>query len=308
MKQRIKILEKNIDLFYKRLESCDLCPRDCKVNRLKGKKGYCGVTDKIKVYTHFLHQGEEPGITAKSGSGTIFFSGCSLKCIYCQNYKFSHFTDSSHNIDVDQLAAIMLELQESGAANINLVTPTHFLPFIVEGLFKASVEGLNIPIVYNTSGYEKPQIIEFVSKIVDVYLTDMKYFSQEISKEYSSAKNYPEYNQKSILTMYKTHKQVKWDDHLLEKGLVIRHLILPNYVQDTLDILSWIAKNTGKALLSLMSQYQPYFKAKQYLQLNRPIKVKEYDKVIAFLQELNLDGWVQDLETKESLAGVHFKK
>ncbi|MBU0896601.1 MAG: radical SAM protein [Candidatus Omnitrophica bacterium] len=305
LKNRIKLIEERVEFLYGRLEKCDICPRNCKVNRLKGKKGYCGAGRDLVVYTAFLHQGEEPVITGKNGSGTIFFSGCNLKCSYCQNYKFSHFLIGKV-VDDAGLAKIMLNLQAKGAENINLVTPTHFLPQILKALVTALKEGLKIPIVYNTSGYEKREIIAQIKGIIDIYLTDFKYNAQLTAQTYSNAPDYPIICQESVKEMY-SHNLPLWDGDLLKKGLIIRHLAIPGHTNESKSILSWVKENTPKALISVMSQYQPYFKAVNYPKINRVLKLSEYRQIKSFSEDLELQGWVQDLIPEEKLAGVHFK-
>jgi len=304
--EKIKLLEKKSKKLVQRLKKCDICPRNCNINRLENNTGYCQAGKDIIVYSAFLHRGEEPVISANAGSGTIFFSGCNLKCIYCQNYKFSHSQDGEVLSSAD-LSRVMLDLQSKDAENINLVTPSHYLPQILEALLIATKKGLDIPIVYNCSGYEKPEIIAELDGIIDIYLSDLKYLSTEPAKRYSKASNYPIFAQKSLLQM---HRQVKplMDQNTLKKGLIIRHLVLPGYIQESKAILLWIKKNTPKALVSVMFQYQPYFKAYTYPEINRSINQSEYNQIKEFVEELRLEGWVQDLNPREDLAGVHFKK
>ena len=303
--KKIKLLEKKADSLYQRLENCDLCPRNCQVNRLKGKKGYCGLDKDILVYTAFLHKGEEPVISGNKGSGTIFFSGCNLKCCYCQNYKFSHQMKGKQIKEPD-LAKIMLKLQEKGAHNINLVTPTHLLPQILKSLLIAYQDGLKLPIVYNTSGYEKSDILENAGDITDIYLADIRYITGTLAKKYSQAQDYPEFNSSAIETMYKQKTIRINDEGLMQQGLIIRHLVLPGNIKESKKILSWIKQNTPDALLSLMFQYQPYFKAVDFPQINRRISQTEYEELKSFTEGLELDGWIQDFKPQEDLAGIYF--
>ncbi|NQT28781.1 MAG: radical SAM protein [Candidatus Omnitrophica bacterium] len=304
--KKIKLATKTAGSLKKRLSSCAICPRNCKINRLRGEKGYCGTDKDMMVYSAFAHHGEEPEISGQGGSGTIFFSGCNLKCIYCQNYKFSHIVAGKKVSGID-LAKIMLDLQEKGAHNINLVTPTHFLPQILDTLSLAFKGGLNIPIVYNTSGYEKKEIIKCLEGIVDIYLTDLKYMDSSLAKQYSKAPEYPVFASRSLLEMARQVAVSLTSEGLLKKGVVIRHLVLPNYIDESKKLLSWIKKNTPKVLVSVMFQYQPYFKAHLHSQINRPINYREYIEIKNFVEELGLKGWVQDLNTKEGLAGPYFK-
>ncbi|UCD15587.1 MAG: radical SAM protein [Candidatus Omnitrophota bacterium] len=305
LEYKIKLLEKNLDAFYRRLEKCDICPRECGINRLRQGRGYCGAGKDLVVYTAFLHKGEEPAISGEAGSGTIFFSGCNLKCIYCQNYKFSHSLKGK-KITERQLADIMLKLQRRGAHNVNLVTPTHYLPQIMKALLIAFKEGLAVPIVYNSSGYEKKEVIDKCSDIIDIYLMDIKYMVASLSKRYSHAENYPLFNQKVIKTLCNSKSSV-WEGRLLKKGLIIRHLVLPGHFEETIRVLSWVKENAPGAILSLMFQYQPYFKAASYPRINRRVNVSEFKQIKDFLEDSELEGWVQDLNSREKLAGPHFK-
>jgi putative pyruvate formate lyase activating enzyme len=304
MKSKIKLIEKVTDSLYNRLRKCDLCPRNCGVNRLKGQAGYCGAGKDMIIYTTFLHQGEEPGVSKDKGSGTIFFSGCNLKCVYCQNYKFSHHFQGKLVSEVE-LAKIMVDLQAKGACNINLVTPTHYIAQILQSLKLAFQSGLSLPIVYNTSGYEKKEVIEQLEGIVDIYLADLKYASGEPANRYSNAPNYPVFAPKSLRMMARQVRPL-WAQDCLKKGLIIRHLVLPGHINESKKILGWIKQNTPQALISVMFQYQPYFKAKQYPQISRKINSCEYQEIKEFVEELGLEGWVQDFSPNEELAGINF--
>jgi len=299
MKNKIKWIEERLERIYKRLEKCDLCPRECGVNRLKGEKGFCGVGEEIVIYTAFIHKGEEPPIVGKKGSGTIFFSGCNLKCVYCQNYKFSHLL-AGKIVSPQELAELILTLQDKGAENINLVTPTHFLPQILKSLLLAFKKGFNLPIVYNTSGYEKKENIEELKEIIDIYLPDMKYFNKQLAYKYSYAEDYPFFAKRAIKEMYRQKGK-----ELNHPCLIIRHLVLPGHTEDTKNILLWINNNLSKSYVSVMFQYHPYFKAGNY-SINRKVTQEEYKEILEFLGRLNLQGWTQKLETHQELAGVYF--
>ena len=303
--EKIQLVKTTANALAKRLHNCDICPRNCKVNRLKGEKGYCGANKDMVVYSAFLHHGEEPGISGEGGSGTIFFSGCNLKCIYCQNYKFSHSVIGKKISGVN-LAKIMLNLQKEGAHNINLVTPTHFLPQILDTLAIAFEDGLNIPIVYNTSGYEKKEVIKHLAGVIDIYLTDLKYMETSLANQYSKAPKYPTFASRSLLEMVRQVKPVM-SEKLLKKGVVIRHLVLPNHINESKKLLSWIKKNTPEVLVSVMFQYQPYLRAYLYPQINRSIDYQEYFEIKKFVEELELGGWVQDHNPKEDMAGPYFE-
>jgi len=303
--KKIQLAEKAASSLKGRLRSCDICPRNCKVNRLKGEAGYCGTDKNMVIYSAFAHHGEEPGISGQKGSGTIFFSGCNLKCIYCQNYKFSHTVVGKKVSEID-LAKTMLNLQGEGVHNINLVTPTHFIPQILNTLLLAFKNGLNIPIVYNTSGYEKEEIVKHLEGIVDIYLTDLKYMETSLAKRYSQAPKYPRFATRSLLEMDRQVEPLT-NNGLLKKGVVIRHLVLPNHINESKELLSWIKKNTPEALVSVMFQYQPYFRAYLHPQISRPINYQEYLEIKEFVEEVDLGGWVQDHNPKEDMAGPYFE-
>jgi putative pyruvate formate lyase activating enzyme len=300
-----RLIQERKDSLYRRLERCNLCPRNCEVNRLKEEKGYCGIGKNLVVYTAFLHSGEEPPISGERGSGTIFFSGCNLKCVYCQNYKFSSLGEG-RVISEERLGEIIIDMQNKGAHNINLVTPTHLLPQIIQALAFAFREGFTLPIVYNTSGYEKEDIIDLIEEIVDIYLVDMKYITPSLAIKYSHALDYPIINKKVVQKMYLQKKESVWVNNMLKEGIIIRHLALPGYVGETLKVLSWIKENTPQALVSLMCQYRPFFIANFYPPINRPLSISEYRQIKDFIERLNLEGWVQEFDPPQHLAGVNF--
>jgi putative pyruvate formate lyase activating enzyme len=308
--QKKGLLDEKIDSSYKLLESCVICPRKCKVNRIEGKVGFCKTASLARVCSYFLHSGEEPPISGGRGSGTIFFSYCNMNCCYCQNYKFSQLGEGEE-VEVERLSQIMLELQEMKAHNINLVTPTHVMPQILRALSLAIPKGLNLPLVYNTSGYELPKMIELLSGVVDVYLADMRYADSNKSLKYSNARNYPEYNQAAIKKMFDQvgNLQVS-DDNIALRGLIIRHLVLPNDVSGTYSMARFIAEELSKDVyVSLMSQYYPYYNAERFKDLNRRIYLEEYEKAKDILAEFGIsNGWVQEEGGLEQLAGVYIKK
>ena len=303
---KAKLAEEGAVALYKRLKSCDICPRSCQVDRTSGQTGFCQMNAQMVVYSAFLHQGEEPAISGDKGSGTVFFSGCTLKCVYCQNYEFSHKRNGTP-ISEPELAKVMLKLQTESAHNINLVTPTHFSPQILRSLAQAYSDGLSIPIVYNTSGYELKDIIEALDSIVDIYLTDLKYTQSQDAQKYSQAPDYPEVNQAAIKAMYEQVPTPEYSDDVLTKGLVIRHLVLPGHLKQTKEALDWIAQNTPKAMVSLMSQYQPYYKASEYPEISQPLTGSEYHQAVDHMRALELNGWIQGLDTDEGLAGPHIQ-
>lgn len=269
---------------------CELCPRKCGVNR-EENAGFCGVKT-LKVARVMLHMWEEPIISVGKGSGAIFFSGCNLKCLYCQNFEISHQA-KGNEISPNGLAEIFKALERQGAANINLVTPTHFADGIVEAL---EIYRPKIPIVWNTSGYEEVETIKKIAKYVDVYLTDLKYFSSELSKNFSNAENYFEKASKAILEMRKAQPKDVVGNGVMKKGLIVRHLVLPGCVKDSIKVLDWIKENLGsETYLSLMNQYTPCYKASENELLKRKIKPLEYKVAQAHALKLGFEnGFFQE--------------
>lgn len=273
---------------------CYLCPRMCGIER-ENEKGFCGGGKNIKAALSSLHMWEEPPISGINGSGTIFFSGCSLKCCFCQNYKISS-ENFGKEISEDELASIMLSLKERGAHNINLVTPTHYADKIACVLKKIKPQ-LLIPVIYNSSGYENENTIDMLDGLVDIYMPDLKYFSSYLSARYSSAPDYFKKASAAIIKMYsQVGKIVYGDDGLLKKGLIIRHMILPGAYKDSLMLLEWIEKNFDKEkiLVSLMCQYTPCYKSSLFSEINRRLTSYEYKKVTDMAAEKGLNGFFQD--------------
>ena len=302
-------LNKVIEKTFRLLESCCICPRKCKVNRLKGELGFCKTGLLPRVCSFMPHHGEEPPISGTQGSGAIFFSGCNMACVYCQNYEFSQL-GQGREVDFEELAHFMLELQKMGCHNINLVTPTHVMPQILKALEIAVSKGLKIPLVYNTGGYELPQIIKNLSGIVDIYLADMRYADSDMAVKYSSAPDYPKYNQESVKEMHRQVGVADIDDSgIIKKGLVIRHLVLPNSISGTDKIMKFIAEEISQdTYISLMSQYMPYYKASKFPEISRRLKYREYEDAKEIMQKYGLsNGWVQESYGSERFAGVHIK-
>ncbi len=288
-------LEKRIEEAYSIYERCILCPNMCKVNRTAAKRGLCKLSAKVRIASSNLHFGEEPPISGNRGSGTIFFSGCTLKCIYCQNYPISQNLVGG-DITVEELSFKMLELKKRGAHNINIVTGTHFIPSILKAVKMAGEKGLDIPIVWNTSGYENELTLRFLDGVVDIYLPDIKYGDNGLAFKFSSAKNYVEINQKALLEMYRQVGDVIFfEDGTIKRGLIVRHLILPNFMENSKKCLEFLAKNFGnKIYISLMSQFFPAYKAPQNEFLNRGITREEYEEIVEYAMELGLiNGWYQ---------------
>jgi len=280
---------------YRRLAACDLCPHDCGVNRIKGERGICGAGLKPKIASANVHHGEEPPISGTQGSGTVFFSGCSLKCMFCQNFPISQL-GNGEEITTGELAKRMLRLQRLGVHNINFVTPTHYLPQILAALWLAIPGGFSLPIVWNSSGYEKVDALRLLVGIVGIYLPDMKYSEDRCAEEISSGPGYRDCNRSAVKEMLRQvgHLQLD-DDGIARQGLIIRHLVLPDGVAGSRETLAWIAENLGSAThIALMKQYFPAHLAVTSETIGRKIKDEEYDEAAADLEEFGLEnGWVQ---------------
>ena len=303
-------LEKVAQEAFKLLGSCVICPRKCKINRLKGQKGFCRTGLKARVYSFLAHHGEEPPISGEFGSGAIFFSGCNMACVYCQNYQFSQENNPAKEIDSRGVADIMLELQQTGCHNINLVTPTHVMPQILQALLIAVTEGLKIPLVYNTSGYELPEMIRLLAGIVDVYLADLRYADNDQAIKYSSAPGYPEYSRNAVKEMHHQAGLAQINQEgIIEKGLIIRHLVLPENISGSAKIMKFIATELSpETFISLMSQYMPSHNANKYPELSRRITLQEYKHVQEIMHNLGLEnGWTQESYGLERFAGTNIK-
>ena len=275
---------------------CNLCPRKCNVNR-DLKSGFCGVSNTLKVARAQLHFWEEPIISGTNGSGTIFFSGCNLKCVYCQNYNISK-ENFGKDITTQRLAEIFKELENAGAHNINLVTPSQNVKQIVEAL---NIYKPKIPVVYNTSGYDSVEELKMLEGYVDVYLTDLKYYSSELSQKYSSAKNYFQVCSLAIKEMIRQQPKNVMENGLIKKGVIIRHMVLPNCINDSFKVLEWIKNNLGEdVIVSVMGQYTPYFNASKFPEINRKLKPVEYKLVINHFNKLGLkNGFMQSLDSAD---------
>ena len=287
--------------YLKELEKCEICPHKCKVNRIKGQIGRCKATDKIKIALYSVHKYEEPCISGEKGSGTIFFSNCNLNCIYCQNYEISQL-GKGKEISIERLAEIMLELQEKDVENINLVTPTSYTVQIIEAIKIAKSNGLHIPIIYNTNGYENIETIKKLEGYIDVYLPDLKYYYNKIGKRYSKIDNYFEITTKAILEMYNQVGGTLLDERgIIKKGLMIRHLVLPNNIENSKKILKWIKENINDDVyINVMAQYFPTYKAKEDEKLNRKLTQNEFKEIENFVYELDIkNGYMQELGEHE---------
>lgn len=280
------------------LKECRLCPRNCLVNRYEGV-GICGASAKIRVSHYSLHHWEEPVISGNNGSGTVFFSHCNLKCIFCQNKKISTL-GYGKEIGPARLRSIFLELQEKGAHNINLVTPTHFVPQIAKVLRKMRPQELKIPIVYNTSSYEWPRTISMMEGLADIYLADLKYFDSELGENYSNCRDYFEIASQAIAAMYEQVGQaVIGDDGLMKRGVIVRVLILPGHKEDAKKIIEYLYKTYGDGIyISIMNQYTPVTKTLKYPNLNWTVTEGEYNDVVDFACDLGVTkAFIQEGET-----------
>ena len=284
------------------LNNCRLCPRNCHANRNANKKGFCSMTNKVMVARATPHYWEEPIISGEKGSGTVFFSGCNLKCVYCQNYQIST-NNFGKEITITRLSKIFLELQEKKVNNINLVTPTHFVPQIIEALKIAKNKGLNIPIIYNSSGYESVNTIKLLDGYIDIYLPDFKYYDNKYALKYSKCPNYLENVTASLQEMIKQVGTPKFNkEGMLTKGVIVRHMLLPGLLNDSKKIIHYLVDNYNDDIfISIMNQYTPTNNLKDYPEINRLISNDEYDELIDYAMDLGIkNGFMQEGETQKT--------
>ncbi len=284
------------------MASCNLCPRSCRINRFEGELGFCKSGTFAKV-SHFLpHSGEEPPISGTDGAGTIFFSNCNLSCIYCQNYQISQM-GFGREVSAQKLSDMMFQLQKKGSHNIEFVSPTPHLPLILEGLDIAVQAGLNLPIVYNTNGYESLEALSILEGIVDIYLPDFKYADAGIAEDFSSAGDYPAKSLEAIKEMRRQVGDLILSNGIATRGLIIRHLILPSQLDNTLHLLNTIAKQISTdVFLSLMSQYSPVHKASDHREIGRKLTEEEYSKAMDWIEKMGFENvWYQELGSSEEL-------
>ena len=281
------------------ISKCEICPRKCKVNRYE-KKGYCRCDDKVRIALVSKHYFEEPCISGRNGSGTIFFSNCNLNCIFCQNHDISQ-GGKGIDVTIERLAEIMLEQQERGANNINLVTPTMYVEQIIKAIDIAKDGGLNIPIVYNTNGYEEVETIKKLNGYIDIYLPDFKYFTNELAIKYSKAPNYFEKVTSALLEMQSQFDEYVFDGEIMKKGMIVRHLVLPNHIQNSKNVLKWIKDNLREDIyVSVMAQYFPTYKAIGDELIGRKLSFSEYRKIEQYFYGLDIkNGYIQDLGKHE---------
>lgn len=281
------------------LQHCILCPRECGVNRELGQRGYCREGAEVVIGRAALHHWEEPCISGTRGSGAVFFAGCNMGCVFCQNNKLSR-GQQGKKVTVERLTEILLELQQEGAHNINLVTPTHYVLPIIQALKQAKIRGLKIPIIYNCSGYEKVEALKTLEGLVDVYLPDCKYYSEELSKKYSQAPHYFEYATLAIEEMVRQVGEVQFDEEgMIQKGVIVRHLMLPGQMSDSKAIVKYLYHTyKDRIYLSLMNQYTPLPQVEKYPELNRKVSQKAYNKLIDYALDLGVEnGFIQEGET-----------
>ncbi|MFO8235272.1 MAG: radical SAM protein [Bacteroidales bacterium] len=283
-------LKRRVEILWNIMEVCELCPRQCQNRRTEGQEGDCGATSQLVISSFHPHFGEEQPLVMNGGSGTIFLSHCSMRCVFCINHEIS-ILGQGNDRSVEDMADMMLKLQEIGCENINVVTPTHYTPHIVLALDKAAEKGLKLPLVYNTSGYEKTETLRLLDGVVDIYLPDFKYYDGAMAAKYSNgARDYPERAKSALLEM---HNQVgvasSSDDGKIYSGLMIRHLVMPDDVSGTKNVLEWIANNLPKeTYINLMSQYTPHYKADDYPRISRRITYREYNDAIDHGKKLGL--------------------
>lgn len=298
-------LQQRATRLMSRLSSCDICPRRCMVDRLNGEAGYCHSEEQPMVAAYCAHRGEEPAVSGIYGSGTIFFANCNLRCVFCQNYQISQNWHMQHGntISIEMLADHMIELQERGCHNINFVSPTHFVPQIVQALVLAVPRGLKLPLVYNTNGYDSLETLRELDGIIDIYLPDIKYADADMALKYSDAPAYVTIVRDAIQEMYRQTGNLLLDEHgIAFRGVIVRHLVLPHDIAGSRQSLNWLAHAVSADVsLSLMSQYHPVHLAHRFPEINRHISLREYNRVMAALDECGLEnGWVQSAAAPES--------
>ena len=281
----------------KELERCNICPHNCNINRNDGIIGRCRATTKIKIALYSTHDFEEPCISGEKGSGTVFFSNCNLNCVFCQNYEISQL-GKGKEITIEELAKIFLKQQEKGVENINLVTPISYVPQIIEAIKMAKKKGLDIPIIYNTNGYENIETIKMLEGYIDIYLPDLKYAENEVAKKYSKIDNYFEVATEAIKEMVKQVGIPKFDENgMIKKGVMVRHLVLPNNIENSKSVLKWLVQNLPKEVyISVMAQYFPIYKAKKNNEINRKLTKNEWKEIEDYINELEIEnGFIQEL-------------
>ena len=288
-------------MYKKYLTKCEICPHECGINRNEGYIGRCKSKANIKIALYSTHNFEEPCISGEKGSGTVFFSSCNLNCVFCQNYEISQ-EGKGKEIEIEELADIFLRQQEKNVENINLVTPTSYVPQIIEAIKIAKGKGLNIPIVYNTNGYEKVETLKMLDGYIDIYLPDFKYYYNNLAKKYSKVDNYFEVTTNALKEMQRQVETSVFDENgIMKKGMIIRHLVLPNYIENSKKVLKWIKENMNDDIyVSIMAQYFPTYKAKEIDELNRKLTSDEWEEIESYVEELGIEnGFIQELGDHE---------
>lgn len=282
------------------LKQCTICPHNCGINRVEGQVGRCKSKDIVKIALYSIHNFEEPCISGEKGSGTVFFSNCNMNCVFCQNYEISQ-QEKGKEISIEELAKIFIKQQEKNVENINLVTPTSYVPQIIAAIKIAKTQGLKIPIVYNTNGYEKVETIKMLEGYIDIYLPDLKYSDNLLAKRLSKVDNYFEIATEAIKEMYRQTGKAQFDENgIMKKGMIIRHLVLPNHILNSRRVLKWINDNMNDVYVSVMAQYFPTYKAKKIYDINRKLTQEEYKQIETYLYRLNLEnGYIQELGEHE---------
>lgn len=284
------MMQKKTDEIEKYMKDCTLCPRNCHADRMAGRTGYCGMTDKIYAARAALHMWEEPCISGSKGSGAVFFTGCGLRCCFCQNREIAIGKDGCE-IDVKRLAEIFLELQDKGAANINLVTGAHYVPQITAALDIAGEQGMGLPVVYNSSGYEKVETLKLLEGYVDAYLPDYKYADPLLAQQFSHAADYPEIVGNALAEMVRQTGPVVFDEEgYIKKGTIVRHLILPGHTRNSIQVLKYLQRAFGTQIyISIMNQYTPLPQVADIEALNRTVTPEEYDRVLRFAERIGIE-------------------
>lgn len=280
-----ELLEKRLEKSRQLFSPCRLCPRVCRKKRLEGEIGECGIGKDALVSSYGPHFGEEPVLVGRKGSGTVFFSGCNLRCVYCQNYEISQYV-SGFKLDSKNLAYLFLKIQEMGCHNLNLVTPSHVVHQVLEALLIAKDLGLSIPVVYNTSGYDSIQALKLLDGLVDIYMPDFKYSDDNMARKYSFAPNYPQVAKKAIKEMHKQVGDLVVENGIAKRGLLIRHLVLPNNIAGSKEVIDFIVDEISpNTYLNVMDQYYPTYRAYHYSELSRRITKEEYFQVVEYAQK-----------------------
>jgi len=295
-------LKRRAETAERLLHSCDCCPHDCKTDRTKNEYGICASGHLPIVSSYTPHFGEEPMLSGSRGAGNIFFGNCNLKCVFCQNHEISQNWKSEiqNEVSVQRLSNIMIELQERGCHNIGIVSPSHFSPQILQAIYLAAEKGLHLPIIYNTNAYDSVEMLKLYDGVAEIYLPDIKYGNNEYGKSYSKIRNYFDHARLALKEMFRqVGDELVYEGQVIRKGLIIRHLVLPNNLAESEEVFKFISRELSPGVyISLMSQYHPVHKAKKYILLNRRIRESEYERALDQMHKYGLkNGWVQDMDS-----------